>query len=176
MLTAVTQREENVKVEKKTGATLADVIREQVTKEVTERVTLGILREDLRATLEVRFGSLSKERSQWIERCKDAVRLRTAFRQACRVKDNSMSADLVCLWEEVIREATDLVTDHTTARVTEQVTLRIARENLQALLEERFGPLPKELLQRIECCEDGGRLRSAFRQGLRLDKLDDLQL
>lgn len=91
-------------------------------------------------------------------------------------KTNPILADLVRIEEQVTREITRIVTEHTTALVTEQVTLRVAREHLQALLEERFGPLPEELPQRIERCEDIDRLRSAFRQGLRLDKLDGLQL
>lgn len=72
-------------MEKKTSATLADVIREQVTKEVTERVTLHLLREDLRATLEERFGSLPEDWSQRIEACNDVAPLRAALRHAWRV-------------------------------------------------------------------------------------------
>jgi len=50
------------------------------------------------------------------------------------------------------------------------------REDLRALLEDRFGPLPEELLQRIAATDDLERLQLAVRQGWRLEKLEDLQL
>jgi hypothetical protein len=57
-----------------------------------------------------------------------------------------------------------------------QSAVKTAREILRTLLEDRFGPLPKKLLQRIEATDDLERLREAVRQVHRLQKLDDLQL
>jgi hypothetical protein len=50
------------------------------------------------------------------------------------------------------------------------------RENLQVVLEARFGPIPEALAQQIESIDDLERLRAAFRQALRLDSLSDLKL
>ena len=61
-------------------------------------------------------------------------------------------------------------------RVREETTLQIRREDLQALLEDRFGSLPGEWLQRIATCNDAAQLQTAIRQVGRVEKLDDLQL
>jgi hypothetical protein len=58
----------------------------------------------------------------------------------------------------------------------EKGKLTIARETVRLLLEDRFGPLPESLVQRIDSINELPRLQAAFRQGLRLQKLDDLQL
>jgi hypothetical protein len=50
------------------------------------------------------------------------------------------------------------------------------REDLRVLLEDRFGSVPKELVQRIEATDDLARLQAAIRQVSRLEKLEDLQL
>jgi hypothetical protein len=54
--------------------------------------------------------------------------------------------------------------------------LRTRREDLRTLLEDRFGTLPAELLQRIEAMDDGERLRSALRQVVKLQSPEELQL
>ena len=48
------------------------------------------------------------------------------------------------------------------------------RENLRLLLEERFGPLQEQLLQKIEAIEDLERLRSLFNQALSITSLAEL--
>jgi hypothetical protein len=50
------------------------------------------------------------------------------------------------------------------------------RENLRALLEERYGALPPELAERIEQATDLERLRNAVRQVVHLTALSDLAL
>jgi hypothetical protein len=54
--------------------------------------------------------------------------------------------------------------------------LRSSRRTLRYLLEDRFGPLPVELAQRIAATTDLTRLETATRQVLRLNALDELQL
>lgn len=83
-------------------------------------------------------------------------------------------ADLVR--EQVTKEVTERVTERVTEQVTERVLLRTRRNVLRELLEERFGVLPADLLQRIENCADINRLQAAARQILRLEKLDDFRL
>src|SRR5262249_28453882 len=50
------------------------------------------------------------------------------------------------------------------------------RQWLLALLENRFGSLPEELIQRIRDVEDVQQLDRAFQQALNLQSLADLQL
>jgi hypothetical protein len=50
------------------------------------------------------------------------------------------------------------------------------RETLRLLLEERFGPLPDSVRQRIEAVSDPDCLRAALRQFPHLNSLDDLVL
>ena len=59
-------------------------------------------------------------------------------------------------------------------RVEGQLATR--REDLLALLEERFGALPDGLLQRIQATTDVERLKAALRQVLHLHTAKDLQL
>ena len=54
--------------------------------------------------------------------------------------------------------------------------LRARREDLRALLEERFGPLPQGLAERIEATDDLERLRGALRQVLHVQSPDELDL
>ena len=54
--------------------------------------------------------------------------------------------------------------------------LRARREDLRALLEERFGPLPEALVERIEATEDLERLRGAVRQIMHIQSPDKLDL
>src|SRR5262245_38685577 len=54
--------------------------------------------------------------------------------------------------------------------------LLACRAILRGMLEDRFSPLPPDVLQRIESCEDVARLQTAIQQSSRLQKLDDLQL
>ena len=54
--------------------------------------------------------------------------------------------------------------------------LATSRTVLRDLLEDRFGPLPEVLVQRIEAATDPDRLRAAVRQAPRLGRLDELQL
>jgi hypothetical protein len=54
--------------------------------------------------------------------------------------------------------------------------LKTARKCLRLLLEERFGPLPKELIQQIESINDLERLRAGLRHGLSVATLDEFEL
>ena len=51
-----------------------------------------------------------------------------------------------------------------------------AREMLQGLLEEKFGPLPEAVRERIGASTDRGRLHAAARRVLHLGSLEDFQL
>jgi hypothetical protein len=57
-----------------------------------------------------------------------------------------------------------------------EAALQKCREYLRMLLEDRFGPLPEALRQKIDTSEDMEGLQQAFRQALRLQRLEDLQL
>jgi hypothetical protein len=50
------------------------------------------------------------------------------------------------------------------------------RENLRALLEDRFGTLSEEVLQRIAHCADLARLQAAIRQAWRVQRPDEIAL
>jgi hypothetical protein len=54
--------------------------------------------------------------------------------------------------------------------------LRIGRLFLRDILEGRFGELPKTLKDQIESMTDSARLRTAHRQSLKIESLDELQL
>lgn len=54
--------------------------------------------------------------------------------------------------------------------------LRARREDLRFMLEERFGPLPEDLVRRIEASDDLARLQNAIRQVLHLKSLNEFQL
>jgi hypothetical protein len=54
--------------------------------------------------------------------------------------------------------------------------LEARRDDLQALLESRFGSLPEELIERIRAVQDAQRLHQAFQQALKLQSLAELQL
>jgi len=54
--------------------------------------------------------------------------------------------------------------------------LRARRDDLRALLEERFGSLPQGLAERIEATDDLERLRGALRQVLHVQSPDELDL
>ena len=54
--------------------------------------------------------------------------------------------------------------------------LEVSRKYLLTLLENRFGSLPGELIQRIRDVKHVQQLNSAFQQALNLRSLGDLQL
>ena len=54
--------------------------------------------------------------------------------------------------------------------------LEARRQWLLALLESRFGSLPKELIQRLQDVKDVEQLDRAFQQALNVHSLADLQL
>jgi hypothetical protein len=51
-----------------------------------------------------------------------------------------------------------------------------AREILQDLLEEKFGPVPEDVRQRIQATTDLARLHAAARGVLHLDRLEHFEL
>jgi hypothetical protein len=83
------------------------------------------------------------------------------------------------LWEQAL-EGWDMQTSqvvdrwHEKGRIEGQLEAR--RDDLVALLEKRFGPLPKELLQRIQAQADAALLKAALQQVLDIDSLDELRL
>jgi hypothetical protein len=56
------------------------------------------------------------------------------------------------------------------------VLLRLCRDNLRALLQERFGVIPDTVLQRIEACDDLERLKAALRQIVHINAPEELQV
>jgi len=56
------------------------------------------------------------------------------------------------------------------------LSLRLCRDNLRDLLQERFGTVPEAVLQRIEACEDLNRLKACLRQVLHVNAPEELQL
>jgi hypothetical protein len=88
-------------------------------------------------------------------------------------------ADRGELWEKALEDwdmRSSQVVDiwHNEGRAEGQLEAR--RDDLVALLEKRFGSLPKDLLQRIQDLSDVTRLRAALQQVLDIDSLDELQL
>ena len=65
------------------------------------------------------------------------------------------------------------VTAELTAQVTAQVTLATRRGDLLALLEERFGPLPADVVSAIQAETDLGRLQAGIRRGVQAATLDE---
>jgi hypothetical protein len=62
------------------------------------------------------------------------------------------------------------------ARGREQGQLETAREILRLQLEDRFGLLPADLVQRIERTDDLERLRAALRQVVHITALSELEI
>ncbi len=62
------------------------------------------------------------------------------------------------------------------AKGRQEGALQNSRQILRALLEDHFGPLPEELIQRIESTDDLARLQAAIRQAARLELFEDFQL
>jgi hypothetical protein len=54
--------------------------------------------------------------------------------------------------------------------------ISLARELLRSSLEERFGPLPQALVERIEATTDLERLKRGVRRVSQFASLDDLDL
>ncbi len=54
--------------------------------------------------------------------------------------------------------------------------LQACQENLIALLEERFGPLPEALVQRITSTSDLNSLQKAIRQVVNVQTLEEFRL
>jgi flagellar biosynthesis/type III secretory pathway protein FliH len=54
--------------------------------------------------------------------------------------------------------------------------LQARRQWLLALLENRFGSLPEELIRRIQSLEDVQRLDHAFQQAMKVELLAELEL
>jgi hypothetical protein len=62
------------------------------------------------------------------------------------------------------------------ARGRLQGRLEVSRDSLLTLLEDRFGPLPVALVQRIYRSTDLEKLRACVRQTIHLRTLDELNL
>jgi hypothetical protein len=61
-------------------------------------------------------------------------------------------------------------------RGRDQGELRARRDSLRILLEQRFGPLPENVVRRIEQTEDVERLKASFQQVFQMTTLDELAL
>jgi hypothetical protein len=65
---------------------------------------------------------------------------------------------------------------HYTAEGQALGELRADRKTLRRQLEQRFGPLPAALVERIEACNDLDRLEASLAQVLTIQSLDELPL
>ena len=54
--------------------------------------------------------------------------------------------------------------------------LRSRREILRIQLEDKFGPIPEALVQKIDAVTDPDQLTAALRQVVRINTLSELQL
>jgi hypothetical protein len=79
------------------------------------------------------------------------------------------------LWEQAL-EGWDMQNSQVVDRWRAEGQLEARRDDLQALLESRFGSLPEELIERIRAVQDAQRLHQAFQQALKLQSLAELQL
>ncbi len=92
--------------------------------------------------------------------------------EATREEVIAVSSTLGETWEQA--EARRVA--EAAAQRAARTELRTCREMLRALLEERFGTVPDDLLRRIEACDDPARLKAAHRQVLHIQSPDALQL
>lgn len=58
----------------------------------------------------------------------------------------------------------------------EEGMIAIRRDDLLALLEEKFGAVPEAVEQHIRAATDSERLKNALRQVVRIQSLDELKL
>jgi hypothetical protein len=58
----------------------------------------------------------------------------------------------------------------------EEVRLETRRDDLLAMLEDRFGPLPEEVVRRVQATTDLAKLKAALRGVPSLESLDKLPL
>jgi hypothetical protein len=77
---------------------------------------------------------------------------------------------------EEIRRMSETITQTWEQEMLVRGELKASRDNLRVLLEERFGPLPEAVAQRIEAMDDLERLRTLFRQAVRVTSLEELEL
>jgi hypothetical protein len=78
-------------------------------------------------------------------------------------------------WEKAL-EGWDVIESKKVLEWQKESAARAHRNDLLGLLEERFGRLPRALVQRINQTDDVERLHAAVLQVLRLRKLEELQL
>jgi hypothetical protein len=57
-----------------------------------------------------------------------------------------------------------------------EAALQTRRDDLRALLEERFGTVPDAVKERMEATTDVERLKACIRQVVHIRALDELQL
>jgi hypothetical protein len=87
----------------------------------------------------------------------------------CQEEVRRMSETIEQTWEQELLARGE-------ARGRAEGQMRECRDALRELLEERFGPLPETVVQRIETADNLERLRAARRHALHLNALSELQL
>ena len=87
-----------------------------------------------------------------------------------------MSHTLGQTWEEWALEEGERRKAEGEIAGTAKGEIQTRREDLRVLLEEKFGSLPDELIQRIETATDPESLKACLRQTLRIQSLDELNL
>jgi hypothetical protein len=88
---------------------------------------------------------------------------------ALREEVRFMSEQVAETWQDWARR-------HYTELGRKEGRLMAWRETLRGVLEERFGPLPQSVLDRIAAVEDDTRLQTAVRRAPHLPSLDALEL
>ena len=111
----------------------------------------------------VAWGKHRRPRSEWADL--DQVTRASITQVALRQEVQTMSPAVEQSWAEWAQE-------HYTALGEE----RAARNHLRLLLENRFGPLPETVRQRIEAMHDLNQLEAAFRQSLDIKTLNELKI
>jgi Putative transposase, YhgA-like len=150
---------------------LAVVRAEQADAETFERVFAEVLRrlENLSERENVRWHALLWFVLSW------GMRRRPGAERE-RLLETARNSQAAVSHREEIRQMSETIGQTWEQELLLRGQLRERRESLRMLLEERFGPLPEAVRQRIESSDDLARLRRAFQQALHVASLDDLEL
>jgi hypothetical protein len=78
-------------------------------------------------------------------------------------------------WQQAL-EGWDMQTSQVVEEWRNEGRLEARRETLRVQLEERFGPLPDDLIQRIQALKDPEQLKACLRQVVHIRSLEELHL
>jgi hypothetical protein len=144
---------------------------EQADPETFERVFAEVLRrlESLSERESVRWHALLWFVLSWGMR-------RRPGEERERLLEAARNSQAAVLHREEIRQMSETIGQTWEQELLLRGQLQERRESLRMLLEDRFGPVPETVVQRIESTDDLDALRRAFQQALRIATLADLEL